>query len=515
MPQETSGSNWTAIALRNAIHSGDVSAVEVCTGYLDRIQDADVIWNSMTAVFRDEALSQATAIDRDRRTTKQPLPLLGVPITVKDVLCTRGNATTAASRILSGFTAPYDATVVGRLKQAGAIVIGKTNCDEFAMGSSTEHSAYGPSKNPWDVTRTPGGSSGGAAAAVAARFAPVSIGTDTGGSIRQPAAFCGVVGLKPTYGRVSRYGLLAFASSLDQVGPLTLSVADAALVLTVISGLDSADATSADQPVPDYTSALTGTVEDLKIGVPRKLLNAGDSGLDGEILDAFNHSLEVIREAGATLVDIELPHASHAVPTYYLVAPAEASSNLARYDGIRFGARSTHNEASDASNSPALSLMYNRTRKLGFGPEVKRRIMLGTYALSAGYYDAYYLKAQQVRSLIRRDYDLVLGGNKDGPNVDVVALPTTPTPAFQLGKHSENPLAMYLRDVFTVSANLTGLPAISIPAGFTKKRLPIGLQLVGRAFDEETLLRTGDAYEKRTPWNKQSPQELESKGTPR
>ena len=483
----------TASSIRDDVRSGHRSAVEVCRHYLDRIADSEERWNALTAVFRDEALARAAEVDR-RRNEWRDRPLLGVPITVKDVICTQGQPTTAASRILAGFRPPYDATVAARLREAGAIVVGKTNCDEFAMGSSTEHSAYGPSRNPWDPERTPGGSSGGAAAAVAAGLAPVAIGSDTGGSIRQPAAFCGIAGLKPTYGRVSRYGLLAFASSLDQIGPLTRTVADTALVLGVLAGHDPRDATSVDAPVDDYTAALTGDAAGLRVGVARALLRHGDAGIDGEVLAAFDKALAALAAAGAALVDVELPHAEHAVPVYYLVAPAEASSNLARYDGVRFGARAAAAaDGGDGAGSP-LAAMYDRTRDAGFGAEVKRRIMLGTYALSAGYYDAYYRRAQRVRSLIRRDYDRAF--DAAGPGVDVIAMPTTPAPAFRLGEHLQDPLAMYLGDVFTVSANLTGLPAISVPAGLTAARLPIGLQLVGRAFGESTLLRLAHAYER-------------------
>ena len=481
----------TAASIRDDVRSGRRSAVEVCRQHLDLIADGDGRWNAFTAVFRDEALTRANEIDR-RRNEWRDRPLLGVPITIKDVICTRGQPTTAASRILAGFRPPYDATVAGRLREAGAIVVGKTNCDEFAMGSSTEHSAYGPSRNPWDPERTPGGSSGGAAAAVAAGLAPVAIGSDTGGSIRQPAAFCGIVGLKPTYGRVSRYGLLAFASSLDQIGPLARTVADAALVLGVLAGHDPRDATSVDAPVDDYTAALTGDAAGLRVGVPHALLEQGDAGIDGEVLAAFRRGLDALAGAGVSLVDVELPHAEYAVPVYYLVAPAEASSNLARYDGVRYGARAAADGGGDGARSP-LAAMYDRTRDAGFGAEVKRRIMLGTYALSAGYYDAYYRRAQRVRSLIRRDYDRAF--DDAGPGVDVVAMPTTPAPAFRLGEHLQDPLAMYLGDVFTVSANLTGLPAISVPAGLTAARLPIGLQFIGRAFGEATLLRLGHAYE--------------------
>ena len=502
MPTSKPVFDWNIIEIRDGVRSGDISAVEVCQASLDRIAAYDPIYNAMTAVFHDEALEQAAAIDRLAKSDRSDRPLLGIPVTIKDVICSRGQITTAASRILKDFRPPYDATVVTRLKQAGAIIIGKTNCDEFAMGSSTEHSAYGPTKNPWDTERSPGGSSGGAAAAVAAQFAPVSIGTDTGGSIRQPAAFCGVVGLKPTYGRVSRYGLLAFASSFDQIGPLTNSVEDAALILQVLAGVDPADATSVAQPVPDYNAALKSDIRGTRIGVPRAMFEHADASIDKDILRAYDSALNIFTAAGAELVDITLPHAAHAVPTYYLVAPAEASSNLARYDGVRYGLRASLDEAADTEKD--LAAMYDRTRNSGFGTEVKRRIMLGTYALSAGYYDAYYRKAQQVRSLIRLDYDNVFAGDKSTA-VDVVVMPTTPTAAFKLGEHEEDPLTMYLGDIFTVSANLTGLPALSVPAGLTTEQLPIGLQLIGRAFNEDFLLRLAHVYEQATPWHDARP----------
>ena len=492
----------TAAEIRDAVRSGRRTAVDACRTCLDRIATEDERWSAFTAVFRDDALARAAVIDRERDAGQGlDRPLLGVPISIKDVICVQGKLTTAASRILDGFRPPYEATVVRRLREAGAVIVGSTNCDEFAMGSSTEHSAYGPTRNPWDADRTPGGSSGGAAAAVAARCGPAAIGSDTGGSIRQPAAFCGVVGLKPTYGRVSRYGLLAYASSLDQIGPVTLTVADAALLLGVLAGRDPHDATSVDRPAEDYVAALTGRADHLRVGVPRRILEDADTGLDTEVLDAFDGALETMAAAGADLIDIELPHAAYAVPAYYLLAPAEASSNLARYDGVRYGARAATDAgdaATDRDTSP-LSRMYDRTRDAGFGAEVKRRIMLGTYALSQGYYDAYYLRAQRVRRLIRQDYETVFGDGATGASVHAVAMPTTPTPAFRLGERVEDPLAMYLGDVFTVSANLAGLPAISVPAGLTRSRLPLGLQLTGRAFDEATLLRLGDAYERARP----------------
>ena len=482
--------DWTISRLRTAVADGDVSAREICDGYLRRIQAIDGQLHAFTTVFQDEALVRAEEVDNHRDEWRDK-PLLGVPITIKDVICTRHLPTTAGSHILNGYRPPYDATVVTRLRDAGAVIVGKTNCDEFAMGSSTEHSSFGPTRNPWATNHIPGGSSGGAAVAVSARLAPVSIASDTGGSIRQPAALCGVVGLKPTYGRVSRYGLLAFASSLDQIGPMTLTVADTATVLQVIAGPDPHDATSSKLPVPDTSTLFPGEARGTRIGVPRA---AFKEGVDTEVLSAFDEALRILTARGASVIEIDLPHMKYAVPVYYLIAPAEASSNLARYDGVRYGFRAAMKES-----AADLSAMYDRTRDQGFGTEVKRRIMLGTYALSAGYYDAYYLQAQRVRSLIRSDYDRVFS------DVDAVAMPTTPTPAFQIGEHVDDPLAMYLGDIFTVSANLTGLPAISLPAGFTSTRLPIGFQLMGKPFDETTLLRLSDAYERDAQWFHERP----------
>jgi aspartyl-tRNA(Asn)/glutamyl-tRNA(Gln) amidotransferase subunit A len=475
--------------VRDAVRSRARTATAICRDALTRIETLDPQLHAFNTVVADRALARAEAIDRDVDRWRDA-PLAGVPVALKDNLCTRGVLTTASSRILDTFVPPYDATVVERLESAGAIVIGKTNCDEFAMGSSTENSAFGPTRNPWALDRIPGGSSGGSAVTVAARIAPLALGSDTGGSIRQPAALCGVVGLKPTYGRVSRYGLLAFGSSLDQIGPITQTVRDAAIALGVIAGPDPADATSAPEPVPDYTSALTGDVRGTRIGVPGSLL---EHGVDADVRLAVNTALEALQSRGAVLVDVDLPHARHAIAVYYLVATAEASSNLARYDGVRYGFRAGRGSPAEAG-SYDLKMMYAKTRAQGFGAEVKRRIMLGTYVLSAGYYDAYYLKAQQVRTLILRDYDEAF------ERVDAVAMPTSPTPAFRIGERVEDPLQMYLADVFTVSANLAGLPAISVPCGFTAGRLPIGLQLTGRRFDEATLLRIADAYERDTAW---------------
>ena len=480
----------TASAIRDDVASGRVSAVEVCRAFLDRTTSVNAALNAFNLVSAERALAQAAGIDRRRAAGETLGPLAGVPVAIKDNLCVRGMTTTASSRILEHFVPPYDATVVARLAAADAVVIGKTNCDEFAMGSSNENSAFGAVRNPWAQDRTPGGSSGGSAAAVAARCVPLALGSDTGGSIRQPAAFCGVVGLKPTYGRVSRYGLLAFASSLDQIGPITHTVRDAALSLTALAGPDPYDATSSREPVPDFTASLTGDITSLRIGVPRAFVA---EGVDDGVRMAFDAAIETLRAAGAAIVDIDLPHARYAIPVYYLVATAEASSNLARYDGVRYGYRAS------ADKDQSLKQMYSRTRNEGFGTEVKRRIMLGTYVLSAGYYDAYYLKAQQVRTLLRQDYQQAF------EKVDMVAMPTSPIPPFTLGEKTGDPLQMYLADVFTVSANLAGLPAISVPCGFSEGSLPVGLQLTGRMFDEATLLRAADAYERATAWHTQSP----------
>ncbi len=480
----------TATELRDDVASGRTSAADVCTAFLDRIAAVDGALNIFRTVDAERAMAGARAVDR-RRASGEPLgPLAGVPIALKDNLCVRGMRTTASSKILETFIAPYDATSVARLEAAGAVVLGKTNCDEFAMGSSTENSAFGPTRNPWATDRTPGGSSGGSAAAVAAQCAPLALGSDTGGSIRQPGSFCGVVGLKPTYGRVSRFGLLAFASSLDQIGPFARTVADTALALTAMAGADAADATTAAEPVPDFTAALTGNIRGVRVGVPRAFVA---DGVDASVRAAFDATLETLRGLGATIVDIELPYAKASIPVYYLVCTAEASSNLARYDGVKYGYRAP------LGRGDGLKTMYSRSRDHGFGTEVKRRIMLGTYVLSAGYYDAYYLKAQQVRTLLRRDYEQAFA------RVDVVAMPTAPTPPFKLGEKIDDPLKMYLEDIFTVGANLAGIPAISVPCGFTSDRLPIGVQFQGRMFDEATILRVGDAYERATRWHTERP----------
>ena len=474
----------TARDIRDAVSSGRASAVEVVQAALSRIESTNPALNAFLSVVGERALDRAKVVDRDQRKA----PLAGVPVAIKDNICTSGITTTAASRMLKDFVPPYDATVVKRLEAAGAIVMGKTNCDEFAMGSSTENSAFGPSKNPWNPEYISGGSSGGSAVAVAAGMTPLALGSDTGGSIRQPASLCGVAGLKPTYGRVSRYGLIAFASSLDQIGPFARTAYDAALALSVLAGPDPHDATAAREPVPDYMSALTGDIRGLRLGVPRKML---EHGVDESVRGCFYHALEVFRSRGAELVDIDLPYAKYAIATYYVVATAEASSNLARFDGVRYGYR--------APGVRDVKEMYEKSRSQGFGPEVKRRIMLGTYVLSAGYYDAYYLKAQRVRTLVRRDYEQAF------QKVDAVVMPTSPTPAFKIGERVEDPLQLYLTDIFTVSANLAGLPAFSVPCGLTPNRLPIGLQMTGKPFDEPMLLRIGDSYERDTNWWKEGP----------
>ncbi|MCC7125182.1 MAG: Asp-tRNA(Asn)/Glu-tRNA(Gln) amidotransferase subunit GatA, partial [Acidobacteria bacterium] len=450
----------TVRGLATAIRNKELTAVEACTQALERIRAEEPHIGAFTTVTHERALDRARQIDAAGATDDTQI-LRGVPVAIKDNICTAGVPTTAASRILAGFVPPYSATVVARLEAAGAIVIGKANMDEFGMGSSTENSSMGVTKNPWDLTRTPGGSSGGSAAAVASGMVAAALGSDTGGSIRQPAAFCGLVGLKPTYGRVSRYGLLAFASSLDQIGPLVHTAEDAALLLQALAGHDPHDATASAEPVPDYLSSIDRGAKGLRIGVPRAFV--GD-GVDADVQRSFADALTRWQDAGATVVDIALPHAAHAIPVYYLIATAEASSNLARYDGVRYGHRAT------LGKGDGLREMYDRTRDEGFGAEVKRRIMLGTYVLSHGYYDAYYLKAQQVRTLLRQDYDHAFA------TCDVVAMPTTPTPAFRLGEKTSDPLQMYLVDVFTVSANLTGLPAISMPAAPASSGLPIGVQ---------------------------------------
>jgi aspartyl-tRNA(Asn)/glutamyl-tRNA(Gln) amidotransferase subunit A len=466
---------------------GDARPSEVAEAYLARIDRLDTDIGAYVTVTRDAALRAAQAADERYRAGRPLGPLDGVPVAIKDVFCTRGVMTACGSRILDGFVPPYDATAVARLQAQGAVMLGKTNMDEFAMGSSTEHSGFKLTRNPWDLARVPGGSSGGSAAAVAGELAVAALGTDTGGSIRQPAAFCGVVGLKPTYGRVSRYGVIAFASSLDHPGPLTRDVRDAALVLGAVSGVDPHDATSVDAPVPDYVAALDGGVRGLTLGVPREYFA---EGLDPEIERAVRAAIARLRDLGATTEEVSLPTTDYGLAVYYIVAPAEASSNLARYDGVKYGFR--------APGGKDLIDMESRTRAAGFGAEVKRRIMLGTYALSAGYYDAYYARAQKVRTLVKRDFEAAFA------RVDLLVSPTTPGTAFKHGE-KEDPLAMYLNDVYTVGADLAGLPAVSVRCGFNRGGLPIGLQIIGRPFDEPRILSAAYAYEQATDCNSRKP----------
>jgi aspartyl-tRNA(Asn)/glutamyl-tRNA(Gln) amidotransferase subunit A len=480
----------TARGLRAAYAARRLRPSDVVERALERIgrRDADL----HAFLHLDAATARAEAEEWDRRFSsaahRRALPpLAGIPVAVKDNLCVRGMPATCGSRILAGWRPPYDATVVTRLREAGAIIVGKTNLDEFAMGSSTENSAFGPTRNPWDRSRVPGGSSGGSAAAVAAGFAPLAFGSDTGGSIRLPAGFCGVVGLKPTYGRVSRYGLIAFASSLDQIGPFAADVADCALALQVVAGHDPHDSTSAAVPVPDYTAALVGGAAGIRLGVPAEAFGAG---VTPAVAVALRGALDAFADLGLAIEEIALPTLEAALPTYYVLAPAEASANLARYDGVRYGRREAGADLID---------MYAQTRARGFGDEVKRRIMLGTYALSAGYYEAYYLKAQKVRTLVARDFERAFS------RVDVVVMPVAPTPAFALGEKLGDPLQMYLSDVFTIPVNLAGLPGLALPCGVDGV-LPIGLQLIGRPFDEATLLRAGAAYQRATAWHLRRPQ---------
>jgi len=468
----------TIDAARSAIEQRVTSALTLAEEHYARIEKEDGQIGAYLTLCRDRALAQADRIDRLAAEGKPLPPLAGVPVAIKDVMSTRGVRTTAGSKMLERYIPPYDCTAVGRLEAAGAVVLGKTNCDEFAMGSSNENSAYHPVHNPRDLSRVPGGSSGGSAASVAADLAVAALGSDTGGSIRQPASFCGVVGLMPTYGRVSRYGLIAFASSLDHIGPLTKTVKDAATVLWTIAGRDPMDSTSADVAVPDYVPELEKPIRGLKLGVAKEYF--GD-GLNDEVRHAVEAAIDKLEKLGCEIVPISLPHTPYAIPTYYLIATAEASSNLARYDGVRYSLR--------AHGVKTLSEMYRRTRDEGFGAEVKRRIMLGTYALSAGYYDAYYLKAQKVRALLARDFDEAFR------KVDAIVTPTSPTAAFRLGEKSNDPLSMYLADIYTVTADLAGIPGISLPCGETKEKLPIGLQILGKHFDESTILRLAHTYE--------------------
>jgi aspartyl-tRNA(Asn)/glutamyl-tRNA(Gln) amidotransferase subunit A len=501
----------TAAQHLRSLEAGSVTSVELTQAYFDRIAALDKRVGAFLRVNAESALKQAADVDAKRAKKQTVGKLAGLPVAVKDNLCERGALTTCASHILSDFRPPYDATVIAKLRSADAVLIGRTNLDEFAMGGSTENSAFQPTRNPWDLDRTPGGSSGGSAACVAAGMAPLAIGSDTGGSIRQPAGLCGVIGMKPTYGRVSRFGLVAFASSLDQIGPFGQSVEDAALLLETIAGHDSNDSTSLDVPVPPYTQTVNQPLTGLRIGLVREHFGPG---LDAEVEAAVRTAIDVYKSLGATVHEVSLPHSKYAVATYYVIAPSEASSNLARYDGVHYGYRTdekqmlaelaadrTRLEAAGDRNGldnldTALVRMYRRSRAEGFGPEVKRRIMLGTYALSAGYYDAYYLKALKVRRLIRQDFDRAF------ETVDLIAGPITASPAFKLGEMAGDPLAMYLLDLYTVSANLAGIPGLCLPCGQTKSGLPIGLQLQAPALEEDRLLRGARMFEQVTNWHK-------------
>ncbi len=476
----------TIVEAHDRLRAGALTAVELTQAHLDRIRSLDAQVHAFLTVTEEQALSAAAAADQ-RLAQGEDAPLLGIPLAIKDVLTTQGVPTTAGSRILQGFSPPYTATAVQKLFDAGAIMLGKTNTDEFAMGSSTENSGYVTTHNPWKLDRVPGGSSGGSAAAVAAHMALGALGTDTGGSVRQPAAFCGISAIKPSYGRVSRYGLIAFASSLDQIGTFARTVEDLALLLGAIAGHDPRDSTSMNVPVPDYCAALTGDISGLRVGVPREYFI---EGIQPDVEHAIRAAVEQLAALGADVREISLPHTEYALPVYYLIAPSEASANLARFDGVRYGPRQSQGAMWDT---------YKATRGEGFGAEVKRRIMLGTYALSAGYYDAYYLKAQKVRTLIKQDFDRAF------EDVDVIASPTTPTTAFRIGEKSNDPLEMYLSDVFTLSASLAGIPGVVVPCGFDGDNLPIGLQLLGPAFDEAITLRAAHAYQQATDWHTRTP----------
>ena len=485
----------TAHELHDKLKAREITAIELTESVYERIESVEPHVKGFLTLTKEIALEQANAADAGFQNGNEMPPLAGIPIAIKDVICTKDVRTTCASKILSNFVPPYDATVMTKLHEQGVVMIGKTNMDEFAMGSSTENSAYQITHNPWDLETIPGGSSGGSAAAVSADTAICSLGSDTGGSIRQPAALCGVVGMKPTYGRVSRYGLVAFASSLDQIGPFTKDVTDCALVLNAICGNDEMDSTSVDVPVPDFTQSLINDVEGLKIGVPKEYFA---EGLDAEVADCVNAAIAELEKLGASVQEISLPHTEYAIATYYIIAPAEASANLARYDGVRYGYRTE--EPTDLIN------MYKKTRSEGFGQEVKRRIMLGTFALSAGYQDAYYRKAQKARTLIKSDFDAAF------EKVDVIATPTSPTPAFKIGERTADPLQMYLCDVMTTPASHAGLPGISIPCGFVESGLPVGLQLLAAPFAEETLLRVAYTFEQNTEHHLQKPEIPNAKG---
>ena len=479
--------NLTIHELKEKLKRREISARELTLEFIKRIERVEKDIHSFITLTKDDALKQAEDIDNKIKAGKD-LPLLGIPLAIKDLICIRGVRTTCGSKILSNYVPPYDATVIKKLRDSGAVFLGKLNMDEFAMGSSTETSHFGVTRNPWNLDVIPGGSSGGSAASVSADECAGSLGSDTGGSIRQPASMCGITGLKPTYGRVSRFGLVAFASSLDQIGPMTKDVTDTAILMNVISGRDPLDSTSADLPVPDFTKSLLNNVKGLKIGIPKEYFV---EGMDGDVEKSVKGAIEIFKKLGAEIKEVSLPHTDYAVSAYYVIAPAEASSNLARYDGVKYGYRT--------DNSKNLLSMYKKTRKEGFGAEVKRRIMLGTYTLSSGYYDAYYLKAQKVRTLIKKDFDDAF------KNCDILITPTAPTSAFKIGEKFDNPIQMYLSDIFTISVNLAGVPAISIPCGFSKNGLPIGLQIIGRHFDEETVIRAAYTFEQNTDYHQKKP----------
>lgn len=478
----------TAHEIINLIRKKKITAYEVMQDIFNQIDRVDNLIRAFLFLNKEEALKQAKEIDIKVKNGEKLPPLAGVAVAIKDIIATQGTETTCGSKILKGFVPPYNATVINKLKEAGAIIIGKTNMDEFAMGSSTENSAFFPTHNPWDLKRVPGGSSGGSTAAVAADETLIALGTDTGGSVRQPASLCGMVGLKPTYGRVSRYGLIAYASSLDQIGPITKDVTDCALLMKVISGHDNMDSTSVNLEVPDYLKSCQAGIKDLKIGVPKEYFI---EGIDPEVKDALDKALKIFEKLGAKIEEASLPHTEYSLPTYYLIATAEASSNLARYDGVQYGYRT--------EDYKDLSSMYQKTRSEGFGSEVKRRIMLGTYALSTGYYDAYYLKAQKVRTLIKEDFDKVFS------KYDILVTPTSPTPAFKLNEKVSDPLTMYLSDIYTVPINLAGIPAISLNCGYSKSDLPIGLQIIGKHFSEKTILRAAFNFEQNNDVEKKKP----------
>ncbi|HBA26852.1 MAG TPA: Asp-tRNA(Asn)/Glu-tRNA(Gln) amidotransferase GatCAB subunit A [Nitrospinae bacterium] len=479
--------NLTIHELKEKLKRREISARELTLEFIKRIERVEKDIHSFITLTKDDALKQAEDIDNKINAGKD-LPLLGIPLAIKDLICIRRVRTTCGSKILSNYVPPYDATVIKKLRDSGAVFLGKLNMDEFAMGSSTETSHFGVTRNPWNLDAIPGGSSGGSAASVSADECAGSLGSDTGGSIRQPASMCGITGLKPTYGRVSRFGLVAFASSLDQIGPMTKDVTDTAILMNVISGKDPLDSTSADVPVPDFTKSLLNNVKGLKIGIPKEYFV---EGMDGDVEKSVKGAIEIFKKLGAEIKEVSLPHTDYAVSAYYVIAPAEASSNLARYDGVKYGYRT--------DNSKNLLSMYKKTRREGFGAEVKRRIMLGTYTLSSGYYDAYYLKAQKVRTLIKKDFDDAF------KNCDILITPTAPTSAFKIGEKFDNPIQMYLSDIFTISVNLAGVPAISIPCGFSKNGLPIGLQIIGRHFDEETVIRAAYTFEQNTDYHQKKP----------